>query len=188
LDVDFFYENPLGTTESLNAGENVTVGRGNLVLRKTPKLQNGTYADVITWNILVANTGLGDVYSTTLTDTIGVGYNNVAIDSLNVTPFHLAIGEDREFTVTARINSCHNLTNTVDSWWSIGNENGTGTTITPVQDAVDVAYLIAIPNISISSNAVDFDYCTQDPETVVITITAAANSAPAIDFELESTQ
>ncbi|MBN1583127.1 MAG: DUF11 domain-containing protein, partial [Anaerolineae bacterium] len=188
LDVDFVYENPPGDVERLNAGENVEVGRGNLVIRKTPKVQTGTYGDVVAWDVLIANTGLGTVYSATLSDVAGIGYTDVDISELMVPAFHITVGGQHNFVVTATINSCTNLTNTALSWWSIGNEDGTGSSATPVEDVVDVAYMLDIPDISIASNDVTFDYCAQTPERVALTITNAAGAGPALNFELSSAQ
>jgi len=39
LDAYAMYENPAGATESYNAGQNIRVGRGNLVISKSPSIQ-----------------------------------------------------------------------------------------------------------------------------------------------------
>ncbi|MDM8521523.1 SdrD B-like domain-containing protein, partial [Anaerolineales bacterium HSG6] len=188
LEAAINYENPTGTDETLVAGQNVQVGRGNLEIRKTPKIQNGTYGDVITWNVEVANTGLGSVYSVTVADTPGAGYTSEDLNEIAAsTPFHLSIGQRANFGVTATINSCVNLTNTAQAYWEYGNEENTGTSSNPVQDSTDVAYLLNNPDISISANPVVFDYCSTNPQTVTVTITNAAGAGPAFSFTMKST-
>ncbi len=188
LDAYANYENPLLTPASTNGGVNVTVGRGNLIVSKTPANQSGTYGDVITWTTQVGNTGLGDVYSTSMSDIIGAGYANVDLSNIpaSVVPL-LTIGERRDYVVTATINSCNNLTNTVQAYWSIGNDEGDGIPANPVVDGVDVAYELELPAPTIASNAVAFEYCTQISQTALVTITVPSSSGPVFNLVLSST-
>ncbi|MCK6625359.1 MAG: hypothetical protein L6R45_09300 [Anaerolineae bacterium] len=184
LDANAVYENPLGSPGSNNGGVNVTVGRGNLVISKSPTVQDGTFGDIVTWTIEAANTGLGDVYSATVSDTIGIGYTNVDFSQLNVTPFTLTVGERRSFVVTATINSCNNLTNTGRTWWSIGNSEGDGLITNPATDTADIAYLLEEPAISLAANNLTFAYCSPAPQTAVVTVTNSGGAA--LNFILDS--
>ncbi|MBU0705386.1 MAG: DUF11 domain-containing protein, partial [Chloroflexi bacterium] len=184
LDVNAVYENPPGDPGSTNGGVNVPVGRGNLYVEKSPSIQDATYGDVIVWTVQVGNTGLGTVYSTTLPDDFGAGYTNTNASDLAVPPFHLDIGERRTFAVTATVNSCNNLTNTALASWSIGNEEGDGTTARPVSDTTDVAYLLESPNIALTGNSLVFEYCTPASKTVIVT--ATNSGGPALNFLLDS--
>ncbi|MCQ3978040.1 MAG: hypothetical protein DPW09_31835, partial [Anaerolineae bacterium] len=184
LDANAVYENPVGSPGSNNGGVNITVGRGNLVISKSPTVQDGTFGDVITWTIEAANTGLGNVYSATVSDTIGIGYTNVDFSQLNVTPFTLTVGERRSFVVTATINSCNNLTNTGQTWWSIGNSEGDGLITNPATDTADIAYLLEEPAISLDANSLAFAYCNPTPQTAVVTVTNSGGAA--LNFTLDS--
>ncbi len=184
LDVNAVYENPLGDPGSTNGGVNVTVGRGNLFVEKSPSIQDATYGDVISWTVQVGNTGLGTVYSTTVYDVFGAGYTNTNASELSIPPFHLDIGDRRNFVVTATVNSCNNLTDTAFAHWSIGNDEGDGIPSNPVSDTTDVAYLLQAPDINLSSHNIAFEYCNPTPKTVVVTVTN--NGGPALDFALDS--
>ncbi len=147
LKVDILSGTPTPTS-CKSVTENVPVGRGNLIVQKTPAIQEGDYGDTITWTVSVGNSGLGEVYNTVLTDTIGVGY----IPSLpTFAPIPvLAPNETIEYTVAGQINSCTDLTNAIAAAWSVGNEDGTGTSANPVQDFADVIYQLNDPIINIT--------------------------------------
>jgi hypothetical protein len=173
--------------DETSAGRNVTVGRGNLIITKRPAIRNATFLDELVWTVEVANTGLGDVYSASITDTIGSGYTNVDFSGLPSTPIPvLKVSERRQFPVAATVFSCENLTNTVEAYWTIGNDEGDGTLANPVNDNTDVIYEISEPNITLQTNSIDFAYCdTVSTQTVVLTLTNSAG--PALYFRLLST-
>ncbi|MCP4542246.1 MAG: DUF11 domain-containing protein [Chloroflexi bacterium] len=192
LDVNAVYENPADTQESLNAGQNVRVGRGNLVISKSPSIRDATLGDEVSWEIIVANTGLGDVYTTTITDTFGIGYINTDDGELTTIPL-LSIGERRSFNVTATVNSCTDLTNIAEASWSIGNEPNRegqvlGTSAHPVSDTTDVAYLLETPNVSIAATGdINIGYCgTPVAHAIVVTVSNVAGAGAAADFVLVS--
>ncbi len=185
LDVNAIYENPLGDQESLNAGQNIRVGRGNLVISKSPSIQDATLGDEISWEIVVANTGLGDVYETIITDVFGAGYSNTDDSELAPIPL-LAIGQRQTFNVTATVNSCTDLTNVAEASWSIGNEENRtgqilGTRTNPVSDTTDVAYLLTSPDVSVTASGdIDIPYCgaaAAQPIQVVVSNAPGAGAA-----------
>jgi len=128
---------------------------------------------------------LGDLYSVAMTDTIGSGFTNVNLGGLPTAIFTLAVGQWQSFTVTAQINSCTNLTDTVRASWSCGNDDGSGTASNPVNATADIAFLLEIPDISLSTTSLDFPYCQAGPTTAAITVTNSG-AGPALNFALDS--
>ncbi|RMF02417.1 MAG: DUF11 domain-containing protein, partial [Chloroflexi bacterium] len=186
LDVNALYENPPGTPSVTNGGVNITVGRGNLAITKRPIIQNATFGDVISWEIELANTGLGNVYSATVYDVPGIGYTNVQ-NNFPLTPISvMTIGQRINYVVTATVNSCNNLTNTAFAYWSIGNDEGNGTQSNPVSQDVDVVYNLSAPQVSASANSVNFEYCATPTKTVAITYTNDPAAGAARDFVVKS--
>jgi len=180
------YEDAPGGNSYAASGEvNITVGSGNLVIEKSPNVQDARYGDVVTWTVKAKNTGLGDLYGVAVTDTIGSGFTDVNLDGLPTAISTMAVGQSQSFTVTARVNSCTNLTDTVQASWNCGNDDGTGTGIDPVLAAADVAFLLEIPSISLSANSLGFSYCHTGPQTAVITMTNGG-PGPALNFALDS--
>ncbi|MCG3209108.1 MAG: hypothetical protein FOGNACKC_02727 [Anaerolineae bacterium] len=185
FDVDAVYNN--SGVSTTNAGANITVGRGNLIINKTPVIQSGTFGDQIGWNIEVGNTGLGEVYSATVYDVPGSGYTNL-VSTLPTTIPVLAIGERRNYALTGTINSCTNLNNSAFAYWTIGNDEGNGTLANPVRSDADVIYNLLSPQVTVQNNNVTFGYCSQAPQTVVVTLTNASGAGAATNFRLISNQ
>lgn len=184
MDVALYYQNPPGSHNIIGIGENVTVGRGNLVIAKTPSFRQGTFGDVLAWNVELANTGQGRVFSATVQDVIGSGYTGYQ-DTLPGAPISIMeISERRNFVVTATINACQNLTNTALAWWNIGNDEGDGIITNPVKSNVNVKYLLTNPQLSLTANSVSFDYCARPTQTVVLTMSNAANAGAARNLRL----
>ncbi len=161
-------------------GKNVQTVRGNLVISKGPATQDGSFADEVSWTVTLRNTGLGDVYNAIFTDTKGSGLDGLTIDP-PVNPITLSPESSQEYTVTATVASCENLTNTVEASWSIGNADGTGTADDPVRDAVDIVYLVKDPDVSVKVGPLpDVSYCEDLDETVVVTVTNTGGGARAL--------
>ena len=180
-----YQDAPGGTGYSASGGTNITVGSGNLVVEKSPSVQDARYGDVVTWTVKAKNTGLGDLYSVAVTDTIGSGFTDVDLGGLPATIPTLALGQSQGFTVTARVNSCTNLMDTVQASWSCGNDDGTGTGTNPVSTTADIAFLLQAPAISLSTNSLSFAYCQVGPQTAVVTVTNSG-AGLALNFTLDS--
>ena len=161
----------------------ITVQRGNLTLQKLPSNQQGAVGDVVTWTVLARNTGLGYLYDAYVTDTIGAGFTDVeGLSSAYIE--ELAPGVSEAFVVTATIDSCTNLTNTVAGAWRCGNQDGTGTQANPTRASTDVTLLRNVPQIAMSIPPVNVPYCaTAHP----ITWTVSNNGlGDAYDFTMSS--
>ena len=66
---------PAAPIELNTGGLNITTGRGNLVIKKEPAIQNlgsSDFGKPITWTVTVQNTGLGVLYDAVITDTGGI--------------------------------------------------------------------------------------------------------------------
>ena len=91
---------------------NIPTARGNLTVEKSPTTQNGKLGDVVSWRVMLKNTGLGNVYHATFSDTPGAGFTGLTINP-PIGFIDLAPDASQIYTITAKINSCTNLTNTV---------------------------------------------------------------------------
>jgi len=150
--------------------QNVPTARGNLVIFKTPTVQSANFGDTLTWTVELRNTGLGMVYDAVFSDFIGSGYTATVIGASS--PVTLAPESSAFYTVTARVNACDNLTNSVQAWWSIGNADSTGTYTRPVQDQVDVQLLVSDPAINIEIGTLPaITYCSSLDTEIPVTLT-----------------
>ncbi len=155
-----------------SAVQNVPTVRGNLVVEKSPTTQDGTYGDVKTWQVTLKNTGLGTVYGAQFSDFAGAGYIGLNIDP-PVSPQELIPNQSKIYTVTAQINACTNLTNTVGAWWSIGNLDGTATPANPLVDEVDILYLLTEPAVKVEMGALPSQsYCGALSADIPVTVTS----------------
>ena len=153
------------------AAQNLQTARGNLVVTKSPTLQDARVGDTVTWTVELRNSGLGNVYSATLTDIPGAGLANV-----NITPspgeVDLAPEETQAYEVTAVVSACKNLTNTVAATWPTGNADGTGAVGNPVRDGVDVVLLLETPEVEVEVGALpEVTYCGALDTTIPVTVT-----------------
>ncbi len=151
---------------------NVPTARGNLVVEKSPTVQNGSYGEIKTWNVTLKNTGLGMVYGGQFADVAGPGYIGLNVAPA-ITPVDLAPSQMALYTVTAQINACTNLTNTVSAWWSIGNSDGTATLANPLEDGVDILYLLSEPGVKVEMGGLPAQtYCGALSADIPITVTS----------------
>jgi uncharacterized repeat protein (TIGR01451 family) len=181
---------PNGPFNELNTGGlNITTGRGNLVIRKDPALQNlGTpqFGQPITWIVTVQNTGLGKLYNAVITDTGGINLGQPGGDlTPSVTIPVLDINEVQTFTVVGMVEAC-NLTNVAQGSWPCGNAAGDATPTNPVSSTASVLFNPQFPavNIQLSPSSLTLPYC--DPVTRTVTITVTNTGGPARNFRLDS--
>ncbi len=167
--------------------ENVPTGRGNLVLTKLPTTQDARVGDSVTWTVTLKNTGLGMVYDAIFTDTFGSALTLTQI-SPTPTPIDLDIGESFLYTATAVVASCGVLTNKAEASWSIGNEDGTATSTTPLQNNADIELLLEDPNLNIQvGNLPDVLYCGNFSTPLPITVTNTGGAAQQLSIDISPT-
>lgn len=181
---------PNGPFDELNTGGlNITTGRGNLVIKKEPALQNLStpqFGQPITWVVTVQNTGLGKIYNATITDTGGI---NLSQPGGDLTPAvvipELDINEIQTFTVVGTVEAC-NFTNVAQGAWPCGNQVGDGSASNPVSSTASVLFTPEVPNVSmqVAPASLTFPYCNAVTRTV--TITVSNNGGPAGNFRLDS--
>lgn len=164
------------TYQDVGYTDAITVQRGNLVVQKLPPNQDAAVGDTVTWIVKVRNTGLGDVYDAYITDTLGAGFTNP--QGLTTTYIsRLAPGEEREYALTATVNSCTDLTNEAAGAWHCGNQDGTATAANPVTAQADITLIKEVPDIRITIPPIVVPYCAQAyPLTWTITNQGAGDA------------
>ncbi len=99
--------------------ENIQTVRGNLVVLKSPSVQEAGFGDTVTWTVTLRNNGLGMVYDGLLADVPGSGLAGIAV-SPALAPVNLQPEQSKKYTVTAQIAACTDLTNRsarpLDDW------------------------------------------------------------------------
>ena len=167
--------------------ENVPTGRGNLVLTKLPSTQDARVGDSVTWTVTLKNTGLGMVYDAIFSDTFGSALTLTQI-SPTPTPIDLDIGESFQYTATAVVASCGVLTNKAEASWSIGNEDGTATSINPLQNDADIELILEDPNLNIQvGDLPDVLYCGNFSTPLPITVTNTGGAAQQLTIDISPT-
>ena len=171
------------------AGYNITTGRGNLVLKKDPVLQNlGTpdFGQPVTWVVTVQNTGLGKLYDAVIADYGGEHLSQPSGDLNPTTTIPvLDVNEVQTFTVVGTVAAC-NFTNVAEGYWPCGNKVGDATVVTPLKSTTSVLFSPQAPNVAIQvSSPITFPYCDVLTKTVVVTITNTGG--PGANFRLDST-
>ena len=180
---------PALPTEMNTGGLNITTGRGNLVINKTPALQNlGTpdFGQPITWTVIVQNTGLGILYNAIITDTGGINLGQPGGDlTPSVVIPSLDINEIVTFTVVGTVEAC-NFTNVAQAAWPCGNQVGDATYTNPLRSTASVLFTPQIPRVQVQISPIPpIPYCTPLTRTVYLTITNTGG--PAGSFRLDST-
>ncbi|MDY0019889.1 MAG: hypothetical protein RBT47_07805, partial [Anaerolineae bacterium] len=171
------------------AGLNITTGRGNLVIKKEPALQDlGTpdFGKPITWTVTVQNTGLGKLYDAVIADYGGdhLGQPGGDLNPTTTIPL-LDVNEVQTYTVVGAVTAC-NFTNVAEGYWPCGNKVGDATVITPLKSTASVLFSPQTPNVAVEiSSPLTFPYCDSVTRTVAVTITNTGG--PAANFRLDST-
>jgi uncharacterized repeat protein (TIGR01451 family)/fimbrial isopeptide formation D2 family protein len=102
----------------------LTVNHGALVVTKTPSVTNAFVGDTVTWTLTVRSTGFGPASNIEITDVLGSGLTFISSTlpggGLSYNHPVLATGSSLSYTVTARIDSCINLENTLNVSWGCG--------------------------------------------------------------------
>ena len=166
--------------------ENVTTGRGNLVVTKDTLLVSGAFGETIVWTVTLRNNGFGIVYGARLTDTIGAGFaTGYSVTPNPANPIDLVRNATQEYIVSGTIASCTNLTNTVQASWSIGNADATGTSTNPVRDAADVIFRLEEPVVKVEIEPLKpISYCGSFEARVSITLTNEGGAARNLRLEV----
>ena len=194
------FEQPEGTPRSVEGGMFLTVNIPDLVVLKTPIMQDAGVGDEVSWTIRVENAGFGTAVNVKVWDTLGPG---LAFKSFGVAPGSISgnvatwdagqidglasldPGDYVEIEVTAEVVACHGLFNQADaSWGCVGlqvlenkicedtsKENETAT--------VGIRFLDRYPSLSYSivPEVIEVDYCGGAEVTLYLTNAPGAGMA-----------
>ena len=127
------FEQPPGSPGTALGSVFLTVNEPDLVVTKTPIMQDGGYGDTVSWTVRVENTGFGGAPNVTAIDRLGPGLaftgfsvppttqtaTNAVWDATAIAAFtNLAPGAYADIVVTAQVASCSGLYNRADATWS----------------------------------------------------------------------
>lgn len=188
------YRDTSNTPDSVTSlSIDVVVKKGVLVFEKTPSLQSASMGDLVSWTVKTRNTGLATIYNVSVTDIVGGDFTNVsvvpdlALPAINLTGntmttayTSIPAGSERFFTVTARVNGCNNLTNSVSGNWAC-NANSASANITFVPKPPDISFTV---NGSTPPNNVNVDWANGVNMTVAI---SNNGTGPANAFKFKTT-
>jgi len=164
--------------------ENVQTVRGNLVVLKSPSVQEAGFGDTVTWTVTLRNNGLGMVYDGLLADVPGSGLAGLSV-SPALTPVDLQPEQNKTYTVTAQIAACTDLTNQARADWTIGNQDGTATSASPVTDNADIIFNLEDPNLQIEIEPMpDVTYCGSLNTSLTVTVTNIGGAARNLRLNL----
>jgi len=130
------------------------VNPGAITVRKEPAVIPATIGDVVTWTVIVENTGYGRVDNVVVTDVLGSGLEYVAgITSTSYSS--IPVGQTRTFTIAARVAGCDGLENVVTATWGCPGQQ----CLTPqmAKGAVDLA--MSNPDLAYTLPDFDVPYC-----------------------------
>jgi uncharacterized repeat protein (TIGR01451 family) len=126
------FEQPPGTPGTGTGSLFLSVNIPDLVVVKTPILQDAGYGDTVTWTVRVENAGFGGAENVVAVDRLGPGLaftgfsvapttqtvTNATWDASTVAAFsNLAAGAFVDIVVTAQVVSCAGLFNQADATW-----------------------------------------------------------------------
>jgi hypothetical protein len=168
----------LPPNELNDGGLNITTGRGNLVIKKEPAIQNlGTpdFGQPVTWTVTVQNTGLGKLYGALITDTGGISLSQPSGGLVPTATIPvLDVNQAMTFTVVGTVEAC-NFTNVALGAWTCGNLVGDATASNPVSSTASILFTPQIPNVSVQvSSPITFPYCAPLTRAVAVTATIPA--------------
>ena len=167
--------------------ENIATGRGHLYVRKSVSPLMAAVGDLVTFTILIDNTGLGSIYNTAFTDTLGSGLS--AITPLVAVASEIKPNGVFTYSVSAVISSCVGTNNIVSVWWPVGNINNTATEANPSVAGASVRVSNPLPNVSIQAKLPEITFCRPPQFTEMVPVTITNNeSGPAALFALSPAQ
>ncbi|MFQ6100830.1 MAG: SdrD B-like domain-containing protein [Anaerolineae bacterium] len=144
---------------------------GAITLRKQPSVIPAAVGDVVTWTVLVENTGYGRVDNVVVTDTLGTGLTFVAGD-LSASYSSLAVGEVQSFIVSARVDSCTGLDNDVEATWGCPGQVCQSHT---AQASIDLQ--LSAPYLDYTLPTFEVDYCTGSGVFTIPVVNSGAGTA-----------
>lgn len=130
-----------------------SVNPGAITVRKEPAVVPAAVGEVITWTVIVENTGYGRVDNVLVTDTLGSGLTFEAGQTSAYTP-SLAQGQTLTFPVSARVDACTRLDNEVVAAWGCSTGQ-----CQQLQAKASVDLQLKTPYLDYTSPPFNVDYC-----------------------------
>ncbi|MDW8293309.1 MAG: LamG-like jellyroll fold domain-containing protein, partial [Anaerolineae bacterium] len=130
------------------------VNPGAITVRKEPAVVPAAVGDVVTWTVIVENTGYGTVYNVRVTDTLGSGLQFVS-GITSATYVSIPVGQTVSFTVGAKVVACSNLENSVVATWGCNGE----TCLTPQTAKAAIDLLPRFPDLDYTLPSFNVNYC-----------------------------
>ncbi|HEY75553.1 MAG TPA: DUF11 domain-containing protein [Thermoflexia bacterium] len=130
------------------------VDPGAITVRKEPAVVPAGVGDLVTWTVIVRNSGYGRVDNVVVTDVLGSGLTFVAGQTSAYTP-SLAPDSVLTFPVVARVDACVDLGDVVTATW--GCPSGQ---CQQLWAKANVDLRLDVPFLDYSTPPFDVDYCT----------------------------
>ena len=196
------FEQPPGSPGTGTGSLFLSVNLPDLVVTKTPILQDGGVGDTVTWTVRVENAGFGAAPNVTALDRLGPGLaftgfsvtptaqtaTNATWDATAIPAFtNLAAGAFVDIAVTAQVVSCVGLYNRADATWGcsglqvLANETCEDTALLNETATAGIRFIDRYPSLSYSLDPapIPVAYCGGTEVTLYVTNASGADIGTA---------
>ncbi|MCS6773845.1 MAG: hypothetical protein NZ693_07025, partial [Thermoflexales bacterium] len=130
------------------------VNPGAITVRKQPAVVAAAIGDLVTWTVIVDNTGYGTVYNVRITDTLGPGLQYVSGLTTTFVP-SIPVGQSVSYTVVAQVIGCAGLENVVTGTFGCPNQ----ACLTPQVAKAAVDLVPRFPDLDYTLPPININYC-----------------------------
>jgi len=199
------FEQPIGTATNATGSAFLTVNIPDLVVTKTPIMQEAGEGDEVVWTVRIANEGFGTAQNVVASDRLGHGLaftgfdptpanatvSNAVWDSTVIPALaSLAPGAYVDIVVTAQVVACKGLFNQADAKWGcqnlqvLANEICEDTSLENETATAGIRFLDRFPSISyaMDPSPILVDYCAGTEVTLYITNASGAEVGTAYNM------
>ncbi|MDY0149973.1 MAG: lamin tail domain-containing protein, partial [Kiritimatiellia bacterium] len=199
------FEQPPGTPGTEEGSVFLTVNQPDLVVTKSPIMQDAGVGDPVTWTVRVENAGFGGAPNVVAVDTLGPGLafsgfsiapttqtvSNAVWDATAISAFtNLAESAYVDIVVTAEVVSCVGLFNRADAAWGcsglqvLPNDICEDTALINETATAGIRFIDRYPDVTVSldPNPLLVDYCGGGSLTLFITNAAGPTVGYADNF------
>lgn len=199
------FEQPIGTATNATGSAFLTVNIPDLVVTKTPIMQEAGEGDEVVWTVRIANEGFGTAQNVVASDRLGPGLaftgfdptpanatvSNAVWDSTVIPALaSLAPGAYVDIVVTAQVVACKGLFNHADAKWGcqnlqvLANEICEDTSLENETATAGIRFLDRFPSISyaMDPSPILVDYCAGTEVTLYITNASGAEVGTAYNM------
>lgn len=199
------FEQPIGTATNATGSAFLTVNIPDLVVTKTPIMQEAGEGDEVVWTVRIANEGFGTAENVVASDRLGPGLaftgfdptpvsataSNAVWDSTVIPALaSLAPGAYVDIVVTAQVVACKGLFNQADAKWGcqnlqvLPNEICEDTSLENETATAGIRFLDRFPSISyaMAPTPILVDYCNGTEVTLYLTNAAGGEVGTAYNM------